>query len=112
MGAVKPYEAVHVRLIVDPDDNDGFVGRVPIKVQVILLTPPIGQRQVASIRCCAVPEFQEVKSQLSGQLMSELKEQNDPRVIDEQCRFEQAPFTDWPIQNEDMPRRIASIPDP
>ena len=40
------------------------------------------------------PDYQEVKQRLSARLMKILREQNDPRVIEKPCRFEQSPFTD------------------
>lgn len=38
------------------------------------------------------PDYAEIRQRLSSQLMQVLREQNDPRIIDEDCRFERAPF--------------------
>ncbi|MFP4028357.1 MAG: sulfatase [Candidatus Brocadiia bacterium] len=42
------------------------------------------------------PEYQEIKERLKERLMRELTEQEDPRVTEEECRFEKSPFTDVP----------------
>ena len=39
-------------------------------------------------------QYKEVRQQLSDQLMSVLTEQEDPRVVESDCRFERSPFTD------------------
>ena len=39
-------------------------------------------------------QYKEVRQQLSDQLMSVLTEQEDPRVVEPDCRFERSPFTD------------------
>ena len=39
-------------------------------------------------------QYNEVRQQLSDQLMSVLTEQEDPRVVEPDCRFERSPFTD------------------
>ena len=39
-------------------------------------------------------QYREVRQQLSDQLMSVLTEQEDPRVVEPDCRFERSPFTD------------------
>ena len=38
------------------------------------------------------PGYQETKKELHNQLMTVLREQNDPRVVEEPCRFEHAPY--------------------
>ena len=38
--------------------------------------------------------YSEARQQLSDQLMSVLTEQEDPRVVESDCRFERSPFTD------------------
>ena len=38
--------------------------------------------------------YQEVRRKLANQLMAVLREQNDPRVVEPDCRFERSPFTD------------------
>ncbi len=38
--------------------------------------------------------YREVRQQLSEQLMNVLTEQEDPRVVEPDCRFERSPFTD------------------
>jgi uncharacterized sulfatase len=38
--------------------------------------------------------YREVRQQLSDQLMNVLTEQQDPRVVEPDCRFERSPFTD------------------
>ena len=38
--------------------------------------------------------YETVRQQLSDQLMTVLREQHDPRVVEPDCRFEQPPFTD------------------
>ena len=40
------------------------------------------------------PAYAEARQQLSDQLMAVLHEQDDPRVTEEDCRFEKSPFTD------------------
>ena len=40
------------------------------------------------------PSYKEVRRQLADQLMVVLKEQEDPRVVESDCRFERSPFTD------------------
>jgi hypothetical protein len=40
------------------------------------------------------PSYKKVRQQLSDQLMSVLEEQEDPRVVEPDCRFERSPFTD------------------
>ena len=40
------------------------------------------------------PAYQEDRERLSRQLMAVLREQDDPRVTEPDCRFEQSPFTD------------------
>ena len=40
------------------------------------------------------PQYAETKQALSDQLMAVLREQNDPRIMEEDCRFERSPFTD------------------
>ena len=42
----------------------------------------------------AEPAYEETRRQLAERLMAVLKEQNDPRVAEEDCRFERSPFTD------------------
>jgi uncharacterized sulfatase len=39
-------------------------------------------------------QYREVRQQLSDQLTSVLTEQQDPRVVEPDCRFERSPFTD------------------
>ena len=39
-------------------------------------------------------QYKEVRQQLSDQLMTVLTEQEDPRVVEPDCRFEHSPFTD------------------
>ena len=39
-------------------------------------------------------QYKEVRQQLSNQLMNVLTEQEDPRVVESDCRFERSPFTD------------------
>ena len=39
-------------------------------------------------------QYKEVQQQLSDQLMGVLTEQEDPRVVEPDCRFERSPFTD------------------
>ena len=39
-------------------------------------------------------QYRDVRQQLSDQLMSVLAEQEDPRVVEPDCRFERSPFTD------------------
>ena len=40
------------------------------------------------------PTYEEDRKRLSAQLMDVLKEQDDPRVTEPDCRFERSPFTD------------------
>jgi len=40
------------------------------------------------------PAYREVRQRLADQLMSVLKKQGDPRVVEPDCRFERSPFTD------------------
>lgn len=40
------------------------------------------------------PEYQETCKALREKLMTELRKQRDPRVIDKDCRFDKSPFTD------------------
>lgn len=40
------------------------------------------------------PSYKGVRQQLADQLMAVLKEQEDPRVVEPDCRFERSPFTD------------------
>lgn len=40
------------------------------------------------------PVYAETRQQLADQLMAVLHEQDDPRVTEEDCRFEKSPFTD------------------
>jgi uncharacterized sulfatase len=40
------------------------------------------------------PAYKDIRRQLADQLMSVLKEQQDPRVVEPDCRFERSPFTD------------------
>ncbi|MEM7033645.1 MAG: sulfatase [Chloroflexota bacterium] len=42
------------------------------------------------------PQYVDVKQQLSEQLMAILQEQEDPRVVEEDCRFEHEPFAGDP----------------
>lgn len=39
-------------------------------------------------------EHQGIRQQLAAQLMAELERQEDPRLVEERCRFEHAPYTD------------------
>ena len=50
------------------------------------------------------PEYAEIRSQLNEQLMSVLREQDDPRLVESPPRFEQAPYAgpvseEWYIEN-------------
>ena len=38
--------------------------------------------------------YKEAREKLADQLMAVLKEQEDPRVVELDCRFERSPFTD------------------
>ena len=40
------------------------------------------------------PDYADVKDRLADRLMTVLREENDPRVVEEPCRFEHSPFTD------------------
>ena len=40
------------------------------------------------------PSYKGARQQLADQLMAVLKEQEDPRVVEPDCRFERSPFTD------------------
>lgn len=40
------------------------------------------------------PTYREIRNELSERLMAVLKEQEDPRVVESDCRFERSPFTD------------------
>jgi len=40
------------------------------------------------------PAYEEARRQLADQLMEVLREQDDPRVVEPDCRFERPPFTD------------------
>ena len=40
------------------------------------------------------PGYREVRQQLADRLMEVLREQEDPRVVEPDCRFERSPFTD------------------
>jgi uncharacterized sulfatase len=40
------------------------------------------------------PSYKGARQQLADQLMSVLREQEDPRVVEPDCRFERSPFTD------------------
>lgn len=40
------------------------------------------------------PEYEDIKERLSNKLMDVLREEDDPRVTEEPCRFERPPFTD------------------
>ncbi len=44
----------------------------------------------------AQPEYEGARAELSQKLMSLLRDQEDPRVVEEHCRFENSPFTDAP----------------
>ncbi|MBT3275645.1 MAG: hypothetical protein HN368_20995 [Spirochaetales bacterium] len=40
------------------------------------------------------PDFHEVKKELETALMAVLTDQQDPRVCEEDCRYENSPYTD------------------
>ena len=40
------------------------------------------------------PAYAEKRKELADQLLAKLKEAGDPRVVEEDCRFERPPFTD------------------
>jgi uncharacterized sulfatase len=40
------------------------------------------------------PAYAEKRKELADQLLGKLKEAGDPRVVEEDCRFERSPFTD------------------
>lgn len=44
----------------------------------------------------ADPAYEETRKQLAERLYGVLREQGDPRLVEEDCRFERAPFTDAP----------------
>lgn len=56
------------------------------------------------------PAHEEVRAELSKLLMDELVKQKDPRVVEEDCRFEKAPFTDVPEPaDQDKEKRLAVL---
>jgi hypothetical protein len=48
----------------------------------------------------ADPQFLAIKEELSATLMNVLREEHDPRVCEEDCRYEKSPYTDPFERNE------------
>ena len=59
------------------------------------------------------PAHQDIKQHLSTQLIDELHRQQDPRVVEQDCRYEQSPYTDLEAgaeQAAERQSRAGSIP--
>ena len=55
------------------------------------------------------PAFAAQKRALAERLRAVLSEQNDPRMDPGPCRFEAAPFTDWPCPDDTAEQRAALV---
>lgn len=64
-------------------------GKRPAEELYDLQSDPDQTRNVA-----ADPAYAPQRDQLAGELLARLKDAGDPRVVDADCRFEHAPFTD------------------
>jgi N-sulfoglucosamine sulfohydrolase len=68
----------------------GF-GKFPAEELYDLREDPHYMRNLAGNSAC-----EEIRQELSDRLMGVLEKQNDPRITESPCRFENAPFTDAP----------------
>lgn len=50
-----------------------------------------------------------IRMELFQKLKDELIRQQDPREVEADCRFEHAPFTDWPCPDESVPQRLEAV---
>lgn len=85
----------------------GFAKR-PSEELYVLDTDPHYMHNVADD-----PNFADIKADLSAKLENELRKQQDPRILDEHCRYEASPYTDVGEamkQHEDRLKRAGSIP--
>ena len=55
------------------------------------------------------PAFAARKRALAERLEAVLREQGDPRMDAGPCRFEAAPFTDWPCPDDTAEQRAALV---
>ena len=55
------------------------------------------------------PDYTSRKQALSEKLEAVLREQNDPRMSEGSCRYDNAPFTDWPCPEETAEKRAAMV---
>lgn len=54
------------------------------------------------------PAYASVREELRARLMNVLKEQNDPRAVEEECRFEHSPYTDLKMNGADYEETLAT----
>ena len=66
-------------------------GKFPAEELYDLREDPHTMRNLAGNTSC-----QEIRRELADRLTAVLKDQNDPRVVGSDCRFEHPPFTDAP----------------
>ena len=55
------------------------------------------------------PAFAAQRRTLAERLEAVMREQDDPRIESGPCRFDAAPFTDWPCPDETAERRVAAV---
>ena len=55
------------------------------------------------------PAFAAQKRALAERMQAVLREQGDPRMADGPCRFDAAPFTDWPCPDDTAEQRAALV---
>ena len=55
------------------------------------------------------PAFAAQRRTLAERLEAVMREQGDPRIGAGPCRFDAAPFTDWPCPDETAEQRVAAV---
>jgi N-sulfoglucosamine sulfohydrolase len=100
-----PTKAWMIHHRADPQHTDSFqlgFGKRPQEELYDLRSDPHQLNNVAQD-----PAYAEARQQLHNTLMQELRRQRDPRVCDEACRYDAAPFTDEWLGNAEKEKAVA-----
>ena len=54
------------------------------------------------------PDYEQIRKDLANELMGLLRENDDPRLVESPCRFEQAPYS-GPLEGDELQEEIERL---